>query len=342
MLNKVLLYQDVKTAGFKSERIRKNIKAAYEDNGIEYTDNLADSDYLIAHLLLPFDESIIKSLYNDGKKIVVSIFYSETESKCNLTNIRITEDNENFNVANSFINALQKVNKVLVPYKEYADFLTSKGVEATKIEIVTPGINNRIYKYLSETDMSLAKRYFSIDDNTKIIVAFGSYLDKKCIANIEELSIKRPDVKIIFIGSDKLKESLFFKIRKAFRKQTYENIIYSSFVDINIYRSLLKNARAVLLLNSYFTDEVQVLEAFAAEAQVIALDSAVPGILRNNLIIHSDDINDLFKLISDFLDYKISNTISKAHFYVDEQDVNKLGEKLKEIYLDLLKEEWSC
>lgn len=339
MEDKVLLLQDIKKASFGSERIRKNIKAALIDAGISYTDNIEDPNYELAHVIYPIDPELIERLINGKKKVVVSICYSENDKASAASNLATLMDNDGIDFDTNEINLLQKTSKILVPCKEYLNALINEGIDKDKIEVVTPGINTRIYRYVTENDMALAKRHFSIDENTKIILCIGSFYDKQCIERVKRVAKLRPDCNFIYLCQDKPKPSLIegFKERKT--KKLYKNLIFSKFYDINIYRSLLKNIRIALFFNSYMADEVQILEAFAAEAQVIAIDSAVPEALRNSIIVHSDDANDVYKMISNFLDYKISNTISKEHSYVMDRDVEKLGVKLNEIYSDLLKED---
>lgn len=339
MIEKVLLLQNKELAGWRAERIRKNVKAAFVDGNIPYTDNIAEPDFQIAHLLFPFTGEEIDQLIADNKKIVASVCYSETDENSAFTNIATCMDEDKMDIENSRINSLLKVDKVLVPCEEYFNLLVQNGIDPQKISILSPGINNQIYRYLTEEDMTLAKKYFKIDENTKMLVAFGNYKDKACLDRIHEIAKLRPDCVIVFLGTNTIEESIFKKIKDKINKNYLPNVIYARFVDINVYRSLLKNVRAVLLLNSYLTDEVQILEAFAAECQVIAYDKAIPQALRNSLVIHSDDEKDIYKMLSNFLDYKISNTISKEHFYVTERDVSVIGEKLNEIYSSVLKEE---
>jgi hypothetical protein len=87
-------------------------------------------------------------------------------------------------------------------------------------------------------------------------------------------------------------------------------------------------------------DEIQLNEALASEIQVIGLDSCFSkAFLEKDVILHRDNIKDLFTDICDYVDYRISGTISNASFYIKEHDVSVIGEKLKEIYSNLLEEE---
>lgn len=339
MEKKVLLLQDKKQSKQNSERLRKNIKAAYNDVGVVYTENINDVNYSIAHILPPVSLSFVNELKSRNKKVVLSLLYSETEQTASFTNYFKVDTNDELEVASSTLKHVEKCDLVLVPCDEYKELLTKRGIEKSKIKVVTPGINNKIYQYLSESDMELARRYFSISKEDKIITAFGSYNDKVCLERIEECARLRPDIKIIFLGSEYPKKNIVQKIFDKIHQNKPNNVIYSQFIDINIYRSLLKNSRVVLLLNSKRVDLVQILEAFASEAQVIAIDDALPKEVQTQMTIHSDDINDIYKMLGNFLEYKISNTISEAHFYVIERDVANLGISLLNIYEKLESEE---
>jgi hypothetical protein len=93
-------------------------------------------------------------------------------------------------------------------------------------------------------------------------------------------------------------------------------------------------------MDSILVDEIQLNEALASEIQVIGLDSVFSkAFLEKEVVLHKDNTKDLFVDICDYIDYRISGTISSASFYIQEQDVQYIGEQLKEIYTNLLKEE---
>lgn len=333
MKKDILLFQESKNAGFRAERLRKNVKAALNENKIPFSTNKHDDNVSIAHLLYPFNEQTVNTLKENGKKIIMSVFYTEGEKNARLTNIGIIQDNHKFDIPNDTYETLIKADLILVPAEEYKNFLIKKGMEGKYIKIVSPSINNKIYKYLSERDMGLAKQYFSFHEETRILLAFGDYNDKVLLKRLDDFAISRPDIEIVYVCSNYIKET--FLERHFEKNKTAKNLTITSGIDITVYRSLLKNVRAVILFNSYLADEIQILEAFAAEAQVIAIDEAIPRKFRNNLVIHAEDIKDVYKYLLNFLDYKISNTISKAYFYVEDNDVYNLGINLIKIYKEL-------
>lgn len=336
---RIILLQDQKNCFFKSERLRKVIKAALEEDGIYYVYNKYDEDTKIAHILYPYSSSQFDLVYNNNKKIVMSLFYTEGEYKGALSDLVKSHDLNKLTISKLKLNEIYKVDKVLVPCDEFKNVLINKGVNRNKIKVLPPGANYKIYKYLPEKDMQLARRYFSINENDRIVLSFGNLNDKSCIDKLYTLARMRPDIKIIYFITNNINtKRLDLKIRLAFSKKP-SNIYFTNFVDINIYRSILKNARCLVYFNSYLIDEVQLLEAFSSELQVFALDQALPRrYIESDLLLHSDDLKDLYKLITDFLDYKISNTISKAYDYVVEHDVKNFGEKLDEIYSKLEEE----
>lgn len=324
----IILYQSKDKAKFKAERIRKNIKAALIENNVSFNSNL-NARGSIVHLIAPFPFSVIKQAKENEKQIVLSVFYTKEEHN-NKSYVSVEQFFKQ-DFSKIVIDAFGAADKVLVPLEEYKEALISKGIEKDKIEIVTSGINLQIYKFLPETDMGLAKRYFSIGPETKIILSFVDYEDNEALDRLNAVALARPDSIVITIGTGKYKKPLFKRFSKNYKKQA-SNLILSSFIDINIYRSLLKNARVVLFMNSYLVDEVQILESLAAETQIIAYDKAMPRKYLQPFILHTDDLNDLNKMLFNYLDYKISSTVSDAYFFVENCDVKQLGERLKEIY----------
>lgn len=339
MNNKITIFQDEKNSYFKSERLRKNLKASLEENKIEFNYNKFDDSSSICHFLYPYLKQDINLAKENNKKVLISLFYTEGEEKGRITNLTKIHDFSKLNISTLKLNDFYKADKILVPYKEYKDLLIRKGINERNIDILSPGVNYKIYKYLSETDMELARRYFNFNETDKIVLAFGLIEDKACIEKIYKLAKYRPDIKIVYLVTNILNvKSLNFKIR-MFLDSKPSNVYFQNFLDINIYRSLLKNSRCLVYFNSYMIDEIQLLEAYASELQVFSLDGAISESLKHsNTLIHSDNIEDLFRLIKDFLDYKISSTISLAFDYVLKNDVKEIGIKLNEIYDELKKE----
>ena len=65
----------------------------------------------------------------------------------------------------------------------------------------------------------------------------------------------------------------------------------------------------------------------------------IKAFLEKDVVLHRDNVKDLFIDICDYIDYRISGTISSGSFYIAENDVQQIGEQLKEIYENLLMEE---
>ena len=120
----------------------------------------------------------------------------------------------------------------------------------------------------------------------------------------------RRDCKIIFLATNGwLLDRPFTKIKMLFTKLP-QNLILTKFKDINIYRSLLKNCRALVTMGHVLVDEIQLNEAFASEIQVIGLERTFSKeVLEKGIVIARDNKKDMFMDIGDFLDYRISNTI---------------------------------
>lgn len=340
MNNNIILFQDLTSTSFKSDRLRKNIKAALKEVGYTYSFEKLEKESQIAHFLPPFKYSQVERAKSLEKKVVISAFYTEGEKSSAISNLRSVNDISKITISKDYLKSFEKADKILVPSIEYKKALIKKGIKDKKINILSPGANTKIYRYLPETDMELSRRYYSINPDAKIVLFFGGVNDTKLINSFNEFARLRPDCKCVLLVTNKDSiDSISFKIKQLLRKSP-ENTIITSFKDINVYRSLLKNSRVLVYLNSYYIDEIQMLEAMASDLQVIGISSVFSkDILEREIIICRDNKKELFRDVSDFLDYKISNTISNASFYTEERDVKQIGLQLKEIYNDLFKEE---
>lgn len=338
MENSILIFQDTESTSFKSDRLRKNLKAGLKEANYNYYFDKLEKNPRIAHFLVPYKVNTIDRAKAFDKKVVVSAFYTEGEKNSALSNLRDSHDLNNLNIQNSYYKSLEKADLVLVPSEEYKDMLIKKGFNKNSIKILTPGVNTKIYQYLPESDMELARRYYSINESTKILLFFGSMKDKSLMSDLFEYARKRSDVKcILFLTNNEKVGSISYKIKNLLSKKP-DNVIISNFTDINVYRSLLKNSRALIYFNSYKIDEIQMLEAMASGLQVIGYSRVfTKEVLDKEVVIAQDNKLDLFESINDFLEYKITNTISNALFYIEEKDVKYLGISLKSIYDSLLK-----
>lgn len=340
MKKEVVLFQNLESARFKADRMRKTIKAALSEAGIGYSFDKLANEAKIAHFIPPFKYSSIERAIAFDKKIVISAFYTEGEKPSQISNYRHQQDLSKANIPQNYLKSFHKAHKILVPCQEYKDLMVKKGIPGEKILILNPGVNNKIYRYLPETDMELTRRYYSLAPDTKLLLFFGNPKDKELMKRVIALANLRKDCKLIFLATNPhTLESFWVRIRRSFVKLP-TNLILTAFKDINVYRSLLKNCRALIYMNSILIDEIQLNEALASEIQVIGLDSVFSkAFLEKDVVIHRDNVKDLFIDICDYIDYKISGTISNASFYINEQDVQYIGEQLKEIYTNLLMEE---
>ena len=99
-IKEVCLFQDLNSTYFKSDRLRKNIKASLTATNIAYSFNKLDKGTNIAHFLYPFTSSQVSLAYNNNKKIVMSLFYTEGEEKAGITSIYNVKKTEDLNISN--------------------------------------------------------------------------------------------------------------------------------------------------------------------------------------------------------------------------------------------------
>lgn len=337
----VVLFQTLENSKFKSDRMRKTIKAALKANEIGFSTNKLSIEAKIAHFIPPFKFSSVERAESFGKKIVISAFYTEGEKTSSVSTYRNSRDLTKTNITSNYLKSFQIADKILVPCEEFKELLEKKGVKSSKIEVLNPGMNVQIYKYLPETDMELTRRYYTINPDTKILLVFGNPKDKVALKDVYKLCEIRKDCKIIFLATNDYTVNGFVpRIKRLFAKKNPSNLIFTTFKDINVYRSLFKNSRALIYFDSILIDDIQLNEALAAEIQVIGYDRVFPkAFLEKDIVLHADNEKDLFKTISGYIDYQISGTISNASFYIEENDVKYMGAKLKEIYANLLTEE---
>ena len=253
---------------FEGARLRKTLKGALELEGIAYVDSLhASSDFL--HVLSPESEDEALEEKKDGKKIVVSAFYTEDDPNCSF----LTKDSEGL-IQHKLRGQklLSAADLILVPNKECIDLLETFGIKGEHIRVLTPGVNLARFEKGDPLEETLFRTYFRFDAE-KYLLSIVDLRNKMVQKFLENLAKSLPNYKIFCLGTDgKGKPSPSFL--KRLSKQAPKNLVYSGIVDDDIYRSGMIGASGYLSFGPYHFDILSVLEAHAANVPVFGVGSA--------------------------------------------------------------------
>ena len=335
---KVLVYFQPKreTNIFEGARLRKSIKGSLEMVDVEHTSNILDT-YNIIHLISPDDEKIIDDAREYHVPVIVSALYTEDDPAASYIEEIINDKGKTSLLKPKALRFLNKADLVLVPCEANVEFLKSSGV-STPIKVVQPGVNMSRFDFSREDEKEIFFRYFREDKNKKLVFAIGEYdPNMNGINSFINAAKKCPNNLFYYFG--KMKKSTELNLRfKKFMKNTPSNVHFISDVPDDVYRSAMLNASIFMIPGYRNAGIISIYEAMAAKCQIIARKSAVfKGILDEGITAQVGEFSEtLSSLVRDCLENKTKPTTQKAYEIVSSMTLTKFGNKLKDIYMDLI------
>lgn len=329
---KVCLYLELEKK-FKGSGIGtaiENQRKALELNGIPYTSNLKD-DFDIIHINIIGLKSffLAKKLKAKGKKVILHAHVTADDFRNSYRYSNL--------VAPLFKECLtfyyNQADLILCPSEYTKNVLQNYGVRK-KIRVVSNGIDTEKFKFSQEKRKKFRKE-FSLEG--LVVFSVGHVFIRKGIETFFRVAKEFPYNKFLWVGRryQKLEEP---RVSKLLEKLP-ENIILTNFVEdiVSVYSGC-----DIFLFPSYCENQgIVLLEASACEK---------PSLIRNlptyenwltngkNCLIAKEEEEFSVQLKKLLVDESLREKISKnAYEMSKEHSLKKVGEKLKEIYEDLLK-----
>ena len=250
------------TPAFESARLRKTLKGACEFAGINWEDQISPNTE-IAHFLSPLDEKNLLKCKKRGIKTVVSCFYCENDFHASF----LQDDGGKKEISDLAIKMMNEADLVLVPTDSLAAKAKEKGAKS-KIKVLGVGVN--LSRFSSKSiEADIFPRYFRVRPEDKLVICVGSYEDEKTVDSLIKIASLTPKMRFYFFGS-KRRFKLPFIYKKP-RKKTPPNLVFEPVVEDDVYRSALMHCVSYLLLDGEHPDQMALMDAFAAGAEVVAL-----------------------------------------------------------------------
>ena len=320
------------TDAFEGSRLRKTLKGACEVADISWVDSPRE-EVDVAHFLAPSDLPLLRDKKKEGIPCVVSAFYAEDDPRASF----LTKQPK-FKLTSRGLLILNEADLVLVPSARMKEFAISSGVTA-RIEVLEPAVRiNRFSNTAAES--RIFRRYFSVRPEEKIVVATGTYYDKKGFNSIKKVVKACPNLSFYFFGSTYSNDRFgFFRFIRGIRKPA--NLHFQNIVQDDIYRSALMNSMAYIANDSKRPNAIGPMEAFASKTQVVAFDSA-----RANSLLKEGETCYFFTTpeeMGKYLDALNSDaaesTIDSAFAVARSHNLIHHGSKLKSLYESLIQED---
>ncbi len=320
------------TDAFEGSRVRKTLKGACEVADISWVDSPREK-VDVAHFLSPSDHALLKEKKKEGVPCVVSAFYAEDDPRAGFLTKR-----EKPKLTKRSLAMLNEADLILVPTERLKQFAKDSGV-TTNIEVLEPAVRiNRFSNTAAEA--KIFRRYFGVRPEEKIVVATGTYYDKKAFNSIKKTVKACPNLSFYFFGATYSNDRLgLFRFIRGFGKP--HNLHFQNIVQDDIYRSALMNSVAYIATDSSRPNAIGPMEAFASKTQVVAFEAA-----RSNSLLVEGETCYFFKTPEEMGKYLSSlnsgiaeSTIVSAYEIAKSRNLIHHGKKLKKFYNNLIQED---
>lgn len=333
---KVLLYAEgLKTIGKSGlgKAIKHQMKAL-EDEKIDYTLNPKD-DYDILHINTWFLKSyfVAKKAKRKGKKVVYHAHSTEEDYK----NGFILAKQTSKLVKWWLIKCYSLGNVIVTPTIYSKNLLHSyKGLENKKIYAISNGVELDFFKKNKKYGQEFRKKY-GYSDTDKVIIGIGLYIERKGIVDFVELAKRMPEYKFIWFGYSPLAAATR-PVRKAVNTKL-DNLTFAGYVERDMIRAALNGCDLYLFPTFEETEGIPIIEAMACKTDAIIRDIPIfDGWLEDGKNVYkAKNVDEFEKKIKDFLNDKIKSVADAAYPLALERDQRLIGEKLREVYEEVLK-----
>lgn len=310
---------------FEGTRLRKTLKGACEVVDIPWVDS-PQQGVDIAHFISPADLWLLKQQKDNGVKTVVSAFYAEDDP-----NASFLSPGKKLQIQPRAKLLLNAADLVLVPDERMVKVCRDEGIES-EIAVLGPAVRlNRFSK--TATESKIFRRYFGVAPEEKIVVATGSYNDKKTINLIKKVAESCPTLEIYFFGAHGRFDPLKLG-KKTARLRRSANLHFKDIVQDDVYRSALMNSLAYISNDSVRPDPVGTVEAFASQTQVVAFDSARPDplLVENETCYFFPNPEKMGAYLTSLASGSAESTIDTAYLIAKTHNLISYGKELKKHY----------
>ena len=325
---KVLLYSEafnlVKISGLG--RAIMHQQRALQLNGVDFTLDPKD-DYDIVHIntLGLRSHHLARKAKKAGKRVVYHAHSTEEDFRNSFI-----FSNALSGLVKKWLCSCYRSGDVIVTPTEYSKRLISGYGITNPIYPVSNGIDLAKYEPAAG-DREAFRSRMGFSDSDKVIIAVGLYFERKGILDFVQMAKDMPDYKFVWFGKTPL-YSVPHKIRKAVRTKL-PNLTFAGYVQPDELKQAYVGCDAYIFPTHEETEGIVLLEALAAEANVIIRDIPVFDWLTDRRDCYkAKDLEDFERLIRAVTSGELPSLQENGRAAVAGMDIKKVGEKLLSIY----------
>ena len=330
---KILLYTEFEKQINKSGlgKAIKHQMRALEDNNVSYTTNCKD-DYDIVHINFygPKSYLMAKKAKRNNKKIVYHAHSTEEDFRNSFK-----FSNQIAPLFKWWICKCYSLGDHIITPTPYSKMLL-EGYGLKNISAISNGIDTNFFK----KDIKLGKEFrkkYNYNDDDKIIMGIGLYLERKGILDFVELAKRLPEYKFIWFGYTDLK-LVPKKIKDAVNTKL-PNLYFAGYVEKEVIKGALSGTDLYIFPTLEETEGIPIMEACACKQRALVRDIPVfSGWLEDSLNVYKAKNVDEFEIkIKKILNDELPDLTEEAYKVALLRDVKKVGKELISVYEKLNK-----
>ena len=332
---KVLLYTEGEkmTSNSGLGKAIKHQMKALESANVEYTTNLKD-DYDIIHINFygPRSYHLAKKAHRKGKKVVYHAHSTEEDFRSGFIFCK--------QLAPLFKRWLIKcysLGDVIVTPTPYSKRLLEGYGIKKKIYAISNGIELDLFKKDEAAGERFRKEY-NYKKEDKVIIGIGLYITRKGIVDFVELAKRMPEYKFIWFGYSPLAAATE-DVRKAVNTKL-DNLVFAGYVKQQVIKDAMNGCDVYLFPTYEETEGIPIIEACACKTTAIIRDIPIfEEMLEDGKNVYkAKNIDEFEEKIRGVITGKLSKVDERAYKLAEERDIKKVGEQLKKVYEEVLKD----
>lgn len=332
---KVLLYTEGEkmTSNSGLGKAIKHQMKALESANVEYTTNLKD-DYDIIHINFygPRSYHLAKKAHRKGKKVVYHAHSTEEDFRSGFIFCK--------QLAPLFKRWLIKcysLGDVIVTPTPYSKRLLEGYGIKKKIYAISNGIELDLFKKDEAAGERFRKEY-NYKKEDKVIIGIGLYITRKGIVDFVELAKRMPEYKFIWFGYSPLAAATE-DVRKAVNTKL-DNLVFAGYVKQQVIKDAMNGCDVYLFPTYEETEGIPIIEACACKTTAVIRDIPIfEEMLEDGKNVYkAKNIDEFEEKIKGIITGKLPKVGERAYKVAEERDIKKVGEQLKKVYEEVLKD----
>ncbi len=332
---KILLYSEGEKVIGKSGlgKAIKHQQMALKSAKVAFTMDLKD-DYDILHIntYFPISYEVAKKAKKKGKKIVYHAHSTEEDYKNGFILSKQTAP-----IFKKWLIKCYNLGDIIVTPTPYSKkLLESYGIDK-KIYAISNGIEIEKFERNTENGEKFRKKY-GYKKEDKIIIGIGLYIERKGIVDFVELAKRLPQYKFIWFGYSPLTATTK-AVRDAVNTKL-PNLTFAGYVEQEMISWAMSGCDLYLFPTLEETEGIPVIEACASKTKILIRDIPVfEDWLKDGINVYkAKNIDEFEDKITKIINKKLPDLTEKAYEIAQERKIEVIGEKLKKVYEEVLKQ----